>query len=598
MKRGPLALVVILSVAVAHADEVRLGGALGERFDLTVRENILKLDVEKDFFTPFVERKEKGGFIGLGKLADALVRFALHTDDQAVRALKDKVVAFILSNQQEDGYTGCLRPESRLRELWDIHEMGFIIQALAADGELFGNRAALDGARRNADGLIASWASLPKGWEEDTVSSWLRTLGLNYGLVRLQAVTGDRRYGDFVRDVRGFATWNCPVVKGRDRLVKGHAYAYLGACLEQLQLYRLGKDERLLQASRRALDFMLHRNGLLIDGAGGICECWSDDQDGEGHVGETCMVAYLLMFCHELQQLGIGDAAEIGDLMERAVYNALFAAQSRDGRRLRYYTPLNGVRQFWQGDLYCCPNNFRRAVARLPEFVFQADEKGVTANLYTACQTSVKVDGTDVRIREETDYPKSGRIVFAFEPSAAKEFSFTVRLPRWCERPSVRVNGETVSEPCRPGRQLALTRLWRSGDTVELDLPMAVRAVRGRRRQAGRFAVMRGPVVYALDTRKISEYKDFSPADVPTLMTMDPSQLHEENGAVYAFISTNSGETGFPANLAEGKLPPYFRRVKLEPFADEDNTLTYFRPPNQDSPAIVDDELLSGGGQD
>lgn len=380
--------------------------------------------------------------------------------------------------------------------------------------------------------------------------------------------------------------------------MQGHAYAYLGACLEQLQLYRLGKDERLLQASRRVLDFMLRRNGLLVDGAGGICECWSDDQDGEGHVGETCMVAYLLMFCHELQQLGIGDAAEIGDLMERAVYNALFAAQSRDGRRLRYYTPLNGVRKFWKGDLYCCPNNFRRAVARLPEFVFQTDEKGVTANLYTACQTSVKVGGTDVRIREETDYPKSGRILFAFEPSAAKEFSFSVRLPRWCERPSVHVNGAAVSEPCRPGRQLVLTRLWRSGDTVELDFPMTVRAVRGRRRQAGRFAVMRGPVVYALDTRKIPEYKDSNPTDVPTLMTTDPSQLHEENGAVYAFVSTNSGETGFPANLAEGKLPPYFRRVKLEPFADEDNTLTYFRPPNQDSPAIVEDELLSGGGQD
>lgn len=33
-----------------------------------------------------------------------------------------------------------------------------------------------------------------------------------------------------------------------------------------------------------------------------------------------------------------------------------------------------------------------------------------------------------------------------------------------------------------------------------------------------------GPVVYALDTRKIPGYKDPHPTDVQTLMTMDPSK--------------------------------------------------------------------------
>ena len=39
-----------------------------------------------------------------------------------------------------------------------------------------------------------------------------------------------------------------------------------------------------------------------------------------------------------------------GDAMERTIYNALFAAQSRDGRELRKYTPFEGRREFYQGE--------------------------------------------------------------------------------------------------------------------------------------------------------------------------------------------------------------------------------------------------------
>ena len=299
---------------------VELGGALGERFDLTIRENILKLDVEKDFFAPFVARREKAGcFIGLGKLADALVHFARNTSDPSVRALKEKVISFIVDRQLADGYTGCLESGQRMRALWDTHEMGFVIQALVADAELFGNRAALEAARRNADYVIANWDHQPTAKQREEVCDWLRHIGLGYGLLRLSAATSDGRTLDFVRREGVCTTWDGPIVLGRGRGVRGHVYAYLATCLEQLQLNRLGPDERLTAASRRVLGFMTEGDGLLIDGAGGVSECWTDDQDGTGDVGETCMVAYLLMFCRELLEQGVGDESRLGDLLERAV---------------------------------------------------------------------------------------------------------------------------------------------------------------------------------------------------------------------------------------------------------------------------------------
>lgn len=67
--------------ASAATCKVKLGGVIGERFDTSIRGNLLKLDLEKDFFSPFVARKAKSGtFVGLGKNADAAVHYAANIE--------------------------------------------------------------------------------------------------------------------------------------------------------------------------------------------------------------------------------------------------------------------------------------------------------------------------------------------------------------------------------------------------------------------------------------------------------------------------------------------------------------------------------------
>ena len=581
------------SVGAAPEPSVKTAGAIGDRFALTVRGNFMKLDLEKDFFRPFSERTAKGGFIGLGKLADAAVHLAWNSGEADVVARKEKIVSFIVDNQLPDGYTGYFCPESRLCKLWDIHEMGFIIQGLVSDWELFGNRAALEAARRNVDYIVDRWGSMPDNWELKFITDRETTLGFGYGVARLYANTRDERYRGFLRNERALDDWNDPIVIGRDKMIYGQAYGYLGTCLEQLELYAWDPRPEYLVPARRAMDFMVHGDGLLIDGTGGIAECWTNDQDGEGHVGETCTITFQLHVYDKLIRLGLADAALLGDMMERAVYNALFAAQSRDGRLLRYYTPLNGVRKFWRDDVYCCPNNFRRAISRLPEYVFYAKENSISANLYTECTAKLDVGSTKVAVREETDYPKSGAVKFTFDPEREASFSFKVRVPRWCRRPRVTVNGDLVTYKYRPGQMLCIPRVWRKGDVVELDFPMEVRTVRGRKRQSGRFAVMRGPVVYALDTRSVDVFKDWAPYDVQSEISMDPKQLEYKDGKVFAVISTQHWAVGIANYSVDGHNPDNVRRVELKPFEDEDNTLTYFRAPNIEDDVVDEDEIFA-----
>ena len=64
--------------------QVRVEGEIGRRIDITLHNNLLMIDVEKDFLAPFRKRKAKGGYIGLGKLIDAAVRLAAYTSDDEV----------------------------------------------------------------------------------------------------------------------------------------------------------------------------------------------------------------------------------------------------------------------------------------------------------------------------------------------------------------------------------------------------------------------------------------------------------------------------------------------------------------------------------
>ena len=129
-------------------------------------------------------------------------------------------------------------------------------------------------------------------------------------------------------------------------------------------------------------------------------------------MSESCATAYLTRMLDRLLRAE-GDS-RYGDMMERAVYNALFAAQSPDGRQLRYFSPLEGKRVYFDRDTFCCPNNFRRIMAELPMMIYYRMGKGLAVNLYTASTAKMDLgDGLSLAVRQETDYPRGGDVLRA-----------------------------------------------------------------------------------------------------------------------------------------------------------------------------------------
>ena len=334
----------------------------------------------------------------------------------------------------------------------------------------------------------------------------------------------------------------------------------------------------------RAVEFLTRKNGMAITGGAGQWEIWTDDQDGRGQLGETCATAYQIRVYDSLLRLR-GEPV-YGDLMERTIYNTLFAAQSPEGRRIRYYAPFEGERVYYHTDTFCCPCNYRRIVAELPEMIYYRWRTGVAVNIFTASEARLEAGGAKLRVRQETDYPSHGDVKVLLELSRPARFPLRLRIPAWARGASVTVNGGTAAA-APAGRFAEIEREWHTGDRVNVSMPMKFRLVRGRERQAGRVALMRGPVVFCLNPSQDAALAKMDGADLGRF-ALDPSSLEETKddsirpGGVAC--RTGAWKPGY-TTAAKPEL-----RLVLTEFPDPNGRATYFRV--RDLGVAVEDELL------
>ena len=583
----------------APLGSLRVGGALGERIGLTVDGNLKRIDYDGVFVQPFRTKDGKKTFVGTGNVMESLVLLAKQTGDADLLKIKDRLFDDIIAAQEPGGYIGCVRPEQRIWKSWDCEDIGFILDALVLDYLHYGNEASRVAAVRAADWVLANWTDPPEGFD-DLIYDRERLMGLAHGLWSLYDVTRDARYRDFLTKTFDYQNWDMPVVLERDVGLRGHACGYLDTCYAQLAMYRTLGDPRLLRQTNRFLAHYLHGDGGLIAGHEGICECLNDSQEGSGCIGETCMSAYLIYTMDLALRTGAVDPALVGDIVERVLYNGFFAAQDRDGRRLRYYTPLQGDRFWWPGDDYCCPVNYRRAMGHLPEMLLYTDGGTLLAGLFAPLEGTVSVAGVDVKVKEETDYPSSGSIRFALSPARPAEFAFALRVPNWCTNASVRVNGSEITGAKTAGRLVTVTRTWTAGDAVEANFPMSIRVVRGRKRQSGRGAFMRGPLVYSLDLKPFAP-ENLHPEERANSMgakNEDVIMIWTDTAELVADDSLRKGGTAIrvKGTLESSQLGRDCSWVRpnefiFREFPDPEGTLTYFRTPGAKYP-MTDDPLF------
>lgn len=227
---------------------------------------------------------------------------------------------------------------------------------------------------------------------------------------------------------------------------------------------------------------------------------------------ETCQIVEYL---YTLEQSGLAfGEGELGDLAELLAFNHLAASCDPHMRAHQYHQQANQIaatvtERRWthssdDANIFgfephygCCLANLHQGWPKFAASLWMRTpgDDGLAVFAYAPSTLATRLGGADVTIEESTDYPFEDTVRFALTVSEPVAFALRLRIPRWCAAPEVRVNGEAVTLSTGPDGYAALERTWRTGDTVELRLPMAIRRVR---REHNALGVRLGPLVMVL----------------------------------------------------------------------------------------------------
>jgi hypothetical protein len=144
----------------------------------------------------------------------------------------------------------------------------------------------------------------------------------------------------------------------------------------------------------------------------------------------------------------------------------------------------------------CCTSNMHQGWPKFAQNLWYATpDKGLAALVYSANEVKAFVgNNTEVSFKEETNYPFDETIKFTFGSKKNVSFPLSLRIPEWCSKASIKINGTDYQQP--NGNQIVkITREWKQGDVVELTLPMHVFKNTGYENS---ISIQRGPIVYAL----------------------------------------------------------------------------------------------------
>ncbi|MCX6636116.1 MAG: glycoside hydrolase family 127 protein, partial [Acidobacteria bacterium] len=109
------------------------------------------------------------------------------------------------------------------------------------------------------------------------------------------------------------------------------------------------------------------------------------------------------------------------------------------------------------------------------------------------------------------------------------------------EGAGIRINGAAWRQPVRPGSYAVLRRAWSAGDRVELDLPMPARLIEANpynESMRGQAAVMRGPIVYCLESPDLPAGVQVDEIRLPLSVKLEAQRRPDLLGGVAALEGT------------------------------------------------------------
>ena len=257
-------------------------------------------------------------------------------------------------------------------------------------------------------------------------------------------------------------------------------------------IYPWSGDRKELEASENILRWGEKDNMLPF----GVCSS-EEYLAGIGSIRntETCNVPTSMWSFLWMLRLTGGGAW--GDKIENVFFNAGAGPVARDFRTMCYYqspdrfserlpevvpVPGRGDLDFTDHghEVLCCVGNVNNVI---PDYIsnmwMATTDNGLAATLYGPCIVTTRIKGTEIKIECKTSYPFEEKTGMKISLPGDINMPLYFRIPEWCSQYTLKINGTTVPVEKKNGF-VRVDRLWKSGDDVELLMPMSVEVHQGR----------------------------------------------------------------------------------------------------------------------
>ena len=361
--------------------------------------------------------------------------------------------------------------------------------------------------------------------EDFSQHAWDESYTLPENQFMAARLTGDRVHLDLARRFL-YDDFFLALARGDNVLPGKHAYSHVNALSSAACAHVALGQSSYFDAARQGFDF--------IDAQSFATGGWGPDEHfvapGSGALGasladqhksfETPCGAYA-HFKLTRYLLRITRDPCYGDSMERVLYNCALGATpiQPDGRAFYYSDYTRAAHKTFHPDRWpCCSGTLPMLAADYHVSACFTDPRGIYVNLYIPARINWKQDAAVARASIATAYPYDSTVTLSLELSQPRTFALHLRIPAWAAGASVAVNGKRSSEPIVPGTFAGIVREWRTGDRVELDLPLRQRLQPVDAEHPNTVALSVGPLVLMriLD-QQIANTPPLPPASLPAL---------------------------------------------------------------------------------
>ncbi len=479
---------------------------------------------------------------------------------KAMQAEADNTVIGTATGKADDGAFG-----NRLN--FETYNLGHLITAGIIHKRATGKTTLYEAGIKAADFLIEFYNRASDELARNAIcpSHYM-------AIAELYRETGDKKYLELAQhfiDIRGMVENGTD--DNQDRVPFREQYQAMGHAVRSTYLYAGVADlyiekgeEQLMKNLTSIWQDIVNRKMYITGGCGALYDGTSPDgtnytPDSIQKVHQSFGRPYQLPHstAHNETCANIGNMlfnwrmfvatgeAKYADVVETCFYNSILSGISLDGRRYFYTNPMRMTDELpyklrWPKErkeyisCFCCPPNTLRTLCQTHNYAYSVGRGKVFVNLYGANTAQLKVENFgEVTLRQTTDYPWDGKVSIKIENiKRAKgvkknaKMTFALRVPGWCSSDvKCTYKGKIIS--ARPQDYLTIEDVWTVGDEIVLSMPMDAQIVEANplvEESRGQVAVMRGPVVYCVESQDIEDL-DIDNVIIPSNGAFTPVEM-------------------------------------------------------------------------